>query len=174
MGGLFSSSNSNLGSVPKELKDYIIQNPTEIETTVYDCSMFLKFTDGDKDPDLTYESRVIDEIKKSNNNSKSKYINVCVIPNRPPEDNEIENYKNSLFIYYTIDNRKVLFKILPKYEKYIVDRRETAYKFKGDNESYHPGEIYTVEKPKKKNNQTGGSKKKYKNKKNIKNKKKQK
>ena len=174
MGGIFSgsSSGSNSGSVPKELKDYIIQNPTEIETTVYDCSMFLKFTDGDKDPDLTYESRVIDEIKKSNNNPKSKYINVCGIPDKPPTDNEIENYKNSLFIYYTIDNRKVLFKILPKYDKYISADNETAYKFKGDNKNYHPNDIYTVEKPS--NNQTGGSKKKYKNKKNIKNKKKQK
>ena len=54
------------------------------------CSQFLKFTDGDKNPDLTYYGRVINEINSSNNNSKNKYISVCGLPDRKPTNIEIE------------------------------------------------------------------------------------
>jgi hypothetical protein len=168
MGGLFSSSNSNLGSVPKKLKDYIIKNPTE-NIKKMPCSGLLQFTDGDKDPYLTYRGR--NEI----NNSKNKYIGVCEIPNKEPTKEETEEYKNNLFIYY-IGGKEVEFKILTKFKEYISQGYEIAYKFENDNENYHPDDIYTVEKPKNNsnNNKKGGSRKKYKNKKKIVNKKKNK
>ena len=162
MGGFFSSGNSssNLGSVPKELKDYIIKNPNINKISKMPCSQFLKFTDGDKNPDLTYYGRVINEINSSNNNSKNKYIGVCGLPDRKPTNIEIEEYKNNLFIYYEIINREVKFKILTQFKECISESYETAYKFKNDNENYHPNDIYTLEKPKNNNNNKKGGFKK--------------
>jgi hypothetical protein len=124
------------------------------------CSQFLKFTDGDKNPDLTYYGRVINEINSSNNNSKNKYIGVCGLPDRKPTNIEIEEYKNNLFIYYEIINREVKFKILTKFKECISEGDETAYKFENDNENYNPDDVYTVEKPSNNNNnKKGGCKK---------------
>ena len=125
------------------------------------CGRLLIFTDGYKEPYLTYRGR--NEI----NNSKNKYIGVCDIPNKPPTNEEMKEYKNNLFIYYTFSGGKTEFKILKKFEKFD----NNTYKFQGDTKSYESNDIYTVEKPVEKpkanNNQSAGSKKKYKNKKKI-------
>ena len=166
MGGLFSVLSS--GSVPKELKDYIIQNPTiEKIRSMSSNSIyyFLKFTDGDKDPQFMFERTVIDEIKNSNNSSKDKYIGLRGQTRVEPNNIKIDEYKKKLFIYY--DTQIEEFKILTKFKEYISDDDNIFYKFENDSAKYFRRTVYMVEKPKKNNNQKGGSKKKYKNNKKI-------
>ena len=73
MGDLFSilSSGSNSGSVPKELKDYTIKNPTidKLRTMTMNCTGLLIFTDGDKNPELSYRKKAVEEAMKNANNN---------------------------------------------------------------------------------------------------------
>jgi hypothetical protein len=151
MGGIFSGSSGNsssdLGSVPKELKNYIIKNPTEKNIG---RGYFLKFTNGIKIPKGMYRSNVLREINNnSNNKSKYKYISVFQVPNKEPNNKEIKDYENSTFIY--INDEKKYIKVLTKFKECKISGYNIVYTFNDDKEEYESDNIYILNKPKNNN-----------------------